>query len=71
MKEKILTNEELSNIKVGEGITLAAVMAIVAIAICMVIVYKLFKSSKGSAALPGGYKFEWKWSWELMIYQVN
>lgn len=60
MNERILTNQELQATRVGAGVTLAGVMAILAIAICAVIVYKLFTSEKGSAALPGGYKFEWK-----------
>ncbi len=55
-----LTDEELASIHVGEAITLAGVMAIIAIAIAAVVVYKLFTSEKGSSAFPGGYKFEWK-----------
>lgn len=57
---KELTNEQLKEIKVGEGITIAAVAGIIAIAIAVVVVYRLFMSKEASAALPGGYKFEWK-----------
>ena len=59
MKYKILTKEECQNYYVGEGITLAAVMAIAAIAVMAVVVYRLFMSGKGSAAIPGGFKFTW------------
>jgi hypothetical protein len=57
---KVLNNEELSKIEVGEGLTIAAVAGIIAIAITVVVLYKLFSSSEASASLPGGYKFEWK-----------
>ena len=59
MKLTKMNNQELANHQVGEGITLAAVMAVVAIAVMAVVVYKLFLSSKGSAAVPGGWKFSW------------
>ncbi len=53
-----LTNKETSEKITGE-ITLAAVMAIVAIAVAAVVVYKLFMSKKGSTNIPGGWKFTW------------
>ncbi|MCR4879958.1 MAG: hypothetical protein K5906_03265 [Bacilli bacterium] len=53
-----LTKEEASQIKVGEAITLSAVLAVVAVAVVAVIVYKLFLSKKGSANI-GGWKFTW------------
>lgn len=59
MKLTKLSNQELTEHKVGEGITLAAVMAVVAIAVMAVVVYKLFLSSKGSTTVPGGWKFSW------------
>ena len=43
----------------GEALTLTAVMAVLATAIIAVIVYKLFLSDKGSATVPGGWKFSW------------
>ncbi len=55
-----LTNEECQNIMTGEAISLAAVMAICAVAITAVIIYKLFLSSEGSTTIPGGWKFSWK-----------
>jgi len=58
MKYK-LSEKEASSIVTGE-VTLAAVLAICAIAIVAVIVYKLFMSSEGSSTVPGGWKFSWK-----------
>jgi len=55
-----LSVHEIQAIHVGEAITLGAVLAILAIAIIAVVVYKLFRSAKGTAKLPGGYAFEWK-----------
>lgn len=59
MKLIPLNEKELSSHRVGEGITLAAVMAVVAVAIVAVVVYKLFLSKKGDASIPGGWKFSW------------
>ena len=55
-----LTIEEQNQIVTGEAITLTAVMAICAIAIAAVIVYKLFLSKEGSTTMPGGWKFTWE-----------
>ena len=54
-----LTLSETKDIVTGE-ITLAAVMAICAIAIVAVVVYRLFMSKEGSSTVPGGWKFSWK-----------
>jgi hypothetical protein len=59
MNYTVLTRGECENHYVGEGITLAAVMAIAAIAVMAVVIYRLFMSGKGSAAIPGGWKFSW------------
>lgn len=59
MKEE-LTEFECRQIITGEAITLTAIMAICAIAIAAVIVYKLFLSNQGSTTIPGGWKFSWK-----------
>lgn len=59
MKHK-LSDQELSEIKVGEAITLTSIMAVLAIAITAVVVYRVFKSKAGSTTIPGGWKFEWK-----------
>ena len=55
-----LTIEEQNQIVTAEAITLTAVMAICAIAIAAVIVYKLFLSKEGSTTIPGGWKFTWE-----------
>ena len=54
-----LTEEECRNITTG-AVTLTAVMAICAIAIVAVVVYRMFMSKEGSTAIPGGWKFTWK-----------
>lgn len=54
-----LTQKECDNHYVGEGLTLTAVMAVAAVAVMAVVVYRLFMSGKGSAAIPGGFKFSW------------
>ena len=54
----ILSEKEADDIKVGEAITLSAVLAVVAVAVVAVVVYKLFLSKKGSANI-GGWKFTW------------
>lgn len=58
MKYKI-NDQEANKIVTGE-ITLAAVMAICAIAIAAVVIYKMFMSNEGSSTVPGGWKFSWK-----------
>lgn len=56
---KQLTEQECKQIVTGE-ITLAAVMAVCAIAIVAVVTYRMFMSKEGSSAIPGGWKFTWK-----------
>lgn len=58
MKQEI-SIEECKQITTG-AVTLTAVMAICAIAIVAVVVYKLFLSKSGSTNIPGGWKFTWK-----------
>ncbi len=60
MEGSLLTLEERLAIKPGEAITLTAVMAVLAISVMAVICYRLFKSSGGSAKIPGGWSFSWK-----------
>lgn len=59
MNKVILSETELNEIKVGEAITLAAVIAIMAIALLAVATYKLFVSEEATFKLPGGYQFSW------------
>ncbi|MBR4377433.1 MAG: hypothetical protein IKP50_00895 [Bacilli bacterium] len=58
MKYK-LSSKDMKTIITGE-IALATVMAICAIALMAVIVYKLFMSNEGTSQVPGGWKFSWK-----------
>ncbi len=59
MNKIMLTEEELVAIKPGDAITLGAVLAIMAIAILAIAVYKLFTSNEAIIKLPGGYQFSW------------
>ena len=59
MTYKLLSEVEMQNHYVGEAITVTAVMALLCAAIIAVVIYRLFRSSKGSAAVPGGWKFSW------------
>ena len=54
-----MNEDELAEEVSGEAITLTAVMAILATAVIAVVVYRLFLSKKGSATVPGGWKFCW------------
>ena len=58
MKFKLST-KEMKAIVTGE-IALVTVMAICAVALMSVIIYKLFMSNEGSSTVPGGWKFTWK-----------
>lgn len=59
MNYKLLTDCEMEQEISGEALTLTAVMAVLATAIVAVIVYRLFMSKKGTATVPGGWKFSW------------
>ena len=59
MKYRKLTQKEMSSIYGGEAITVAGVMAILCSAVIAVVIYRLFMSKKGTAAVPGGWKFTW------------
>ena len=54
-----LSQNELENQFMGEGITVAAIMAGVLAAVIAVVVYRLFLSGKGGVTIPGGWKFTW------------
>ena len=55
-----LTLAEEQDVRGGEAITLTSIMAILAIGIVTVVIYKLFFSSKGKTILPGGFTFQWE-----------
>lgn len=59
MKYELLSTEEMENHYVGEAITLTAVMALIAVAVMAIVIYRLFRSSKGGVTIPGGWKFSW------------
>ena len=51
---------QLDEIRPGEALTLATVMAVMVIAVLAVVAYRVFRSRQGNIKLPGGYGFEWK-----------
>ena len=59
MNKVSLTEAELNEIKVGEAITLTAVLAVMAISILAVVVYRMFVSKSSTIKLPGGWSFTW------------
>ena len=59
MRYTLLTDEEISSHYVGEAISVAAVMAIACIVIAAVVIFKMMFSNKGTATVPGGWKFTW------------
>jgi hypothetical protein len=59
MNKVSLTETELNEIKVGEAITLTAVLAVMAISILAVVVYRMFVSKSSTIKLPGGWSFTW------------
>ena len=59
MNYRLMTEEEMSSHYVGEAISVGAVMAIACIVIAAVVILKLFMSNKGTATVPGGWKFTW------------
>ena len=60
MNKVSLTETELNEIKVGEAITLTAVLAVMAISILAGVVYRLFTSKSSTIKMPGGWQFTWK-----------
>ena len=58
MKYK-LTEKDMKTIATGE-VALTTIMAICAIALMAVVIYKMFMSNEGSSQVPGGWKFTWK-----------
>ena len=60
MNYESMTDEEMqAEVSGGTAITLTAVMAVLAAAVLAVVVYKIFLSKKGTAQIPGGWKFTW------------
>lgn len=59
MKYEILSSEEMKQIRGGALPTLATVLAIGAIALITVTVYKIYQSTKGKSSFGSGFGFEW------------
>lgn len=59
MNYRKLNENEMANIYGGEAITVASVMAVLCAAVMAVVIYRLFLSKKGTATVPGGWKFTW------------
>lgn len=59
MDHRMLTDQEMMETKGGEAITLSAIMALLAIGVVAVVVYRIFMSKKGKTKLPGGFEFSW------------
>lgn len=59
MVYRYLTKNELENTVVGEAISLTTIMAVAAIMVMVVVIFKLYSSSKGTTTIPGGWKFTW------------
>lgn len=55
-----LSLDECKKICPGEAITIVSIMAIMLAAVMAVVIYRLFRASKGTVAVPGGWKFDWK-----------
>ena len=54
-----LSKKDMQTIVTGE-IALTTIMAICAIALMAVVIYKMFMSEEGTSTVPGGWKFSWK-----------
>ncbi len=59
MNYRLLNEKEMKQTSVGEAITVASVMSIAIIAVMVVVVYQLYRSKKGTAQIPGGWRFSW------------
>lgn len=59
MEGKELTSLELRSIKPGEALSFAAIMAVIAVAVMAVVIYKLLQSKEGGVKMPGGWNFTW------------
>ncbi|MCD8204848.1 MAG: hypothetical protein LUC16_03390 [Coprobacillus sp.] len=59
MKVRKMNNSLLRDTKVGEAITLTAVMAVLAAAIVAAVICSLVMSDSGTVTIPGGWNFTW------------
>lgn len=54
-----LSLNEMEKTTGGEAITLASIMALMAVGIVTVVCYRLFRSGSGKVSLPGSFSFTW------------
>ena len=60
MKYELISEMEMKTIKGGSVPTLATVLAVGAIALITVTVFKIYQSSKGKSSFGNGFNFEWE-----------
>lgn len=60
MKYELISEMEMKNIKGGSVPTLSTVLAVGAIALITVTVFKIYQSSKGKSSFGNGFNFEWE-----------
>ena len=60
MKYKIINDEEMKSIRAGSIPQLATVLAVGAIALITITIFKLYQSTKGESNFGNGFNFEWE-----------
>lgn len=60
MKYELISEMEMKTIKGGSVPTLATVLAVGAIALITVTVFKIYQSTKGKSSFGNGFNFEWE-----------
>ena len=60
MQYELISEYEMKEIKGGAVPQLSTVLAVGAIALITVTVYKLYQSTKGSSSFGSGFEFEWE-----------
>lgn len=60
MNYELISETEMKYIRGGSVPTLATVLAVGAIALITVTVFKLYQSTKGKSSFGSGFDFEWE-----------
>lgn len=60
MEYELISEIEMKSIRGGAIPTLATVLAVGAIALITVTVFKLYQSTKGKSSFGSGFDFEWE-----------
>lgn len=60
MKYELISEEELKTIIGGAAPELSTILAIGAIALITITVFKLYQSTKGKSSFGNGFNFEWE-----------